>query len=92
MKMIAGLFALEVFDEFEDLGLDGNVQGSGGLVGDEDFGLADEGHGDHHALPHAAGELMQVIVHAGPRLRMPTGGHLDRLRLRLHFETSLCAP
>ena len=56
--------ALEIFDEGEDLRLHGDVEGGGRFVGDEDVGARDEGHGDHHPLPHAAGELVRVTVHA----------------------------
>ena len=54
----------EVLHEVEDLGLDGHVEGAGGLVGDEDLGVAGEAHGDHHALAHAAGELVRILVDA----------------------------
>ncbi len=40
----------QLVDEVEDLGLDGDVQGRRWLVGDQQFGLAGQGHGDHHAL------------------------------------------
>ena len=28
------------------------------------FGLQAQRHGDHHALAHAAGELVRIVVHA----------------------------
>jgi hypothetical protein len=46
---------------FEDLGLDGDVERGGGLVGDEQARVAGEGHGDHDALALAAGELVGVF-------------------------------
>ena len=46
--------ALTFLDEVEDLFLDGDVEGGGGFVGDEEFRAGDEGHGDHDALAHAA--------------------------------------
>ena len=52
----------EVVDEVEDLGLDGDVEGRGGLVGDEQLGLAGQRHGDHHPLAQASGELVGVLV------------------------------
>ena len=55
---------LDALDEFEDLGLDGHVQGRGGLVTDQDIRVGGEGDGDDHALPHAAGELMGIIPEA----------------------------
>ncbi len=45
--------ALKFSQEFEDLGLDGDVQRRGRLIGDQEPGLAGEGHGDHDALAHA---------------------------------------
>ena len=42
------------------MGLDGDVEGGGGFVGDDELGLEDEAHGDHDALLHAAGELVGV--------------------------------
>ena len=55
---------LELLHELEDLGLDGDVEGRGGLVGDQDVGLAGERHGDHDALAHAAGVLVRILLHA----------------------------
>ena len=52
----------ESADEFEELGLDSDVDGGGGFVGKEDFGLAAEGHGDHDALPHATAHVVRVVV------------------------------
>ena len=54
----------ELVDEIEDLGLDGDVERGRGLVGDEQLGLAGEGHGDHDALAQAARELVGVGVEA----------------------------
>ena len=59
---------LEGFHQLQNLGLDGHVQSGGGFVGDEDIGLAGQGHGDHHALAHAAGKLEGVLLHALFRL------------------------
>ncbi len=44
----------QLVDEVEDLHLRRHVQGRRRLVRDEDARLADEGHGDHDALTHAA--------------------------------------
>ena len=35
-----------------------------GLVGDQEVRVAGQRHGDHHALAHAAGELVRVVVDA----------------------------
>ena len=48
--------------EVQDLGLDRDVEGGGRLVGDEQLRVAGERHGDHHPLPHAAGELVRVVA------------------------------
>ena len=54
---------LQVAHEFEDLGLDRDIQGGGRLVRDQDFGSAGQGHGDHDALAHATGELVGKLAH-----------------------------
>src|SRR5947208_5863097 len=48
--------------EIEDLCLDGHVEGCGGFVRDQQSRIASERGRDHHALAHAAGKLMRVIV------------------------------
>jgi hypothetical protein len=47
----------ELAHHLDDSLLGGDVQGGGGLVGDEDFGIEQGGHGDDRALLHAAREL-----------------------------------
>ena len=51
-------------EEVEHLGLDGDVECGGGLVGDEQAGTVDDGHGDEDALALAAGELVGVVADA----------------------------
>ncbi len=58
------MLAAEVAQEGEDLGLDGDVEGGGGLVGDEEAGVVDESGGDEDALALASGELVRVVVEA----------------------------
>ena len=41
---------LQVVQEVEDFGLDGDVQRGGRFIGDEQVGFVDERHGDHDAL------------------------------------------
>src|SRR5437879_3678701 len=53
--------ALESLEEFEDLRLDHDVQRGHRFVRDHDSRIAREGHRDHHALPHATGELVRVL-------------------------------
>ena len=52
----------------EDLSLDGHVQGGGGLVGNEQLRLAGHGHGDHHPLAQAPGELPGIVVQPAGRV------------------------
>ena len=61
----AGALA-QVAQQVENLRLNGDVERRRGLVGDQDLGIAGQRHGDHDALPHAAGKLMRVFV--DPRL------------------------
>jgi len=48
--------------QVHDFLLDGDVERRGRLVGDEDARVAGQGHGDHRALLHAAGEFVRVLV------------------------------
>ena len=57
-------FRLEFVHEVQDLGLDGDVERRGRLVGDHQLRVAGERHGDHHALAHAAAHLVRVVVDA----------------------------
>ena len=50
--------------QVHNLGLDGHVQGRGGLDGNEHLGVAGEGHGNHGALAHAAGKLVGILLGA----------------------------
>ncbi len=59
---------LQAADQVEDLRLDGDVEGGGRLVGDDQVRLGNEGHGDDDALPHAAGQLVRET--ARPRGRI----------------------
>ena len=51
----------QVAEQSEDLGLDGDVEGGGGLVGDEQAGAMHERHGDEDALALPAGELVGIV-------------------------------
>ena len=48
--------------QVQDLGLDGHIQGRGGLIENQHIGLGQQRHGDHHALAHAAGQFMGILV------------------------------
>ena len=50
---------LKVVEERQDLRLDGDVERRRRLVGDQQLRLVGERHRDHHALAHAAGELVR---------------------------------
>ena len=54
----------ELAEDFEDLGLDRDVEGGGRFVGDEKLRVAGEGHRDHDALLLAAGHLVRIGVDA----------------------------
>ena len=55
---------LQVRQQIEDLGLDGDVERRRGLVGDQQRGLAGKRHGDHDALAHAARQAVREVVDA----------------------------
>jgi len=50
--------------QVENLGLYRDVERRRRLVGDEQVGIAGHRHRDHHALAHAAGELVREILGA----------------------------
>ena len=52
--------ALQIADEMKDLGLRGDVQRRGRLIGDEQRRFEDQRHGDHDALALPAGELVRI--------------------------------
>ena len=57
------VFVLELHEEVEDLGADGEVEGGDGLVADDHLGLEGDGAGDADALALAAGEGVGVAEH-----------------------------
>src|SRR5215470_8989658 len=61
--------ALQIAQQIQVLGLDGDIEACRRLVGDEDPRLARDGDRAHDALPHAARELVGVLAHAGLRRR-----------------------
>ena len=50
-------------DEGEDLRLHRDVEGGRRLVGEQQLRSTRQGDGDHHALAHAAGQLVRVLAH-----------------------------
>jgi hypothetical protein len=63
--------ALQIKHELEYLGLNGHIQRRGGLIRNEEFWFADEGHGDHHSLAQPSRKLMRITAAAGGGLRDP---------------------
>ena len=57
-------FMLQAPDELKNLRLHGHVERRGGLVGDQQLRPRDEGRGNHHALAHAAGEFVRIVMEA----------------------------
>lgn len=51
----------EVAHELQDLRLDGHVQRSRGLIGEDQFRIATQGDGDHHPLAHPAAQLVRIV-------------------------------
>lgn len=51
---------LEIAEKLHHLGLQGHVESRGGLIGDQNLGLAGESNRDDHSLPLAAAELVRV--------------------------------
>jgi len=70
-------------DELQDLGLDGHVEGRGGLVADEQRRLAGKRHGDHDALAHATRQLegigLEDLLGSGDAYELD---HLEGARIR----------
>ena len=80
-------WSLMLQHQLENLRLNGHVQRGGRLVGDQQRRIAGQRHGDHHALPHAAGKLVRIIVHARRRIGnadqfQHLDGALERFLLR----------
>ncbi len=72
---------LQAVDEPEDLLLDRDVERGRRLVGDEHAGRGRQRHRDHHALQHAAGELVRVgALHPGGVGQPDVAEHLERAR------------
>ena len=59
--------APQLLEELQDLPLRHHVERRGRLVADHQLGATGERERDHHALAHAAGELVRVLLPAGAR-------------------------
>ncbi len=79
MNMMAvPLSRCRLAQQIEDLRLHRDVERGGRLVGDQDVGPAGQRHRDHHALAHAAGQLVRVFVDAAlGRRNAHLAQHLD---------------
>ena len=53
--------ALQVFQQRQDLRLNGDVKRAGRLVCDHEIGAAEQCGRDHHALAQASGQLMRIL-------------------------------
>ena len=58
------LHMLQFLNHLQYLGLNGHVQGGGWLVGQQQIGIAGQGHSNDYSLFHAAGELVGKLLHA----------------------------
>ena len=54
---------LDAADQLQNFCLNGHIQRGGGLVTDEQVGVAGERNGNDHALAHTAGQLVRVVFH-----------------------------
>ncbi len=57
-------FLLDGSQQGQDLRLNGDVQGRGRLVGNDQAGAAHQAHGDHHTLAQAPRKLVRVLFQA----------------------------
>ena len=91
MSMIAMLeLGLQLVEQLQDLGLDGHVERGGRLVGDQELRIARQRHGDHDALPHAARELVRVLL--DPALGVGDVDELEHLDRLVHGVAAARAP
>ena len=75
-----GAAPFHVPQQRQDLRLDGDVQGGGGLIGDHQPRVQSDRRRDQCPLPQPAGELVRALAGAQLRLRNPhTGQQLNRL-------------
>ena len=65
----------ELAEVVEDAALDGDVQGGGRLVGDQQLGVRGHADGDEGALAHATGEFVRVLI--GAACRVGQAGFLE---------------
>jgi hypothetical protein len=66
---------LEPFDKFQNLGLNGYIEGGSRFVANEYLGAAGYGGGNNHALSHAPGKFVGILP-------VPFAGILDSYPLQ----------
>ena len=76
----------EPLHQIQDLCLDRHVERGCRLVGDDQLGIAAQRHGDHHALQHAAAELVRILPDPALRVR-----NADLLETPHRFLARCCA-
>ena len=59
----------QFLEQVQDLRLHGDVERGAGLVRQQDLRFGDQRHGDHHALAHAAGQLVRILAHTSRAVR-----------------------
>ena len=77
-----GLF-LQGLHQFQNLSLNGYVQGSGGLVGNQQLRMTNQAHGNHYTLTHSTRKLVGILLHAL--------FHIVDSHQFQHFHGSLCS-
>ena len=75
-------FAVEPFQEVEDLGLDRDVERGRRLVGDQHLGFERQRHRDHRPLTLPAREFVRVEPDPPLGLRIPTASSISIARSR----------
>ena len=83
--MVSQKLGPQIGQQRQDLLLDGDIERGGRFIRDKKLGTVHNRHGDHDALPHAAGELVREIARPprsiGDR-HIIHRGHRPLLRLR----------
>ncbi len=81
---------LQFLQQAQDLCLHRNVEGRRGFVGDQQFRIAHQCHGDHDPLTQAAGELVGIL--AKPHSRRGDAYAFQQLSRSIHGLSTFGAP
>ena len=85
----ASLFTGKLLDEIQHLCLDGHIQGRGRFITDQKPWLICKCNGNDDSLPHAAGELMRILLQSCFRGRNANlTEQIDGFLLRLFLRTT----